>query len=49
MEKYGWTSTCAIPDFLTFAENRGVILEPYDFCKRPYYYKIIDDKIATYQ
>ena len=49
MEKYGWTSTCAIPDFVAFAENRGVVLELYDFCKKPYYYKIIDDKIATYQ
>ena len=49
MKKYGWVSASTVPDFINFAENRGVILEPYDFCKRPYYYKIIDDRIASYQ
>ena len=38
-----------IPDFLSFAEKRGILLERYDFCKRPYYYKIIDDHISSYE
>lgn len=51
IEKYGLTDNInkIIPNFIDYAEKRGILLERYDFCKRPYYYKIIDDKIATYK
>lgn len=51
IKKYNLTEdeNKVIPNFLDFAEKRGILLERYSFCKRPYYYKIIDDKIATYE
>lgn len=42
-EKYHWGITKIIPDFLTYAKNRGVILEQYQFSKKPYWYSIIED------
>ena len=42
-EKYGWESTHTIPNFLQYAQKRGVQLEKMSFSKRPYYYKIINE------
>lgn len=44
-KKYNWETSYNVPNFINYAEKRGVILKKLNFSKRPYYYEIISENL----
>ena len=45
LKKYNMNEDINIHDLVTYMEKRGIVIKRLDFCKRPYFYEIIDDSI----
>lgn len=44
-KKYNWETSYNVPNFINYANKRGVILKKLEFSKRPYYYEIISEDL----
>lgn len=44
-KKYNWETSYNVPNFINYANKRGVVLKRLGFSKRPYYYEIISEDL----